>query len=98
MNISPTAYNPRIALKANDTKQPNKMTGKSDYVMNYSPATIGLVNAGGWFGIGLVFDRICKHLFGMTTSLKTSLVVNGTLGVAMGAYAYFNAKRMKNGQ
>lgn len=60
--------------------------------LNYSPATIGLMNGFCWFGVGMLFDKGCSKLLKSKVNTKLSLAIQGALGLVMGVRAYKIAK------
>ncbi|GEM_PF-5263814 len=94
MNISPVNYNPHFALRGTQNNQP---TPKHEMIGNtkipYTPATIGALNGVLWTGIGLAFDKVFSILTKTKRSMKSSLFVNGVIGVGMGIFSYVSAKK-----
>lgn len=94
MNITPVLLNQRVSMKADP-----KPAEKKEYPLKYSPATVGIANGLCWAGIGLGFDQAYKALFKTKGSLKTSLLLNGLIGLGMGTYAYYQASKLaKSGE
>ena len=83
MKISPITY-------SNSFKSTN--SGSNSKQEHYSPAKIATVAGVGCFGAGFLFDRACAALFKLTRNIKTSLIVNGVVGLGIGAYTYVQAK------
>ena len=94
MNISPISYGNSVSMKANSSKGSKKIQ-TNDIMRSYSPAAIGVVNGACWFGIGFLFDKMCKFLFKSNLSNKGSLIVNGAVGLVMGTYSYFKARQIQ---
>ena len=92
MNIAPISYRTNVSMKADPAKQAAKPQ-QTDMIKRYPPAAFGVINGACWFGIGYAFDKVCKALFKTNSSNKTSLIVNGAIGLAMGAFTYFKAKQ-----
>ena len=96
MNISPISYNSKISLKASSTNQQRikperQMIGNTK--IPYTPATIGVLNGALWTGIGLASDKAFAFIFRSERKLKSSLIVNGIIGLGMGTYAYVQARK-----
>lgn len=63
-------------------------------IENMPPYAIGLLNAVAWFGLGFGTDRLIGKLFkSLKTDMKFSLILNGALGVIMGAVAFYKANK-----
>ena len=62
-----------------------------------SPVVLGLAEGIGWFGIGMLADKMLNKCFKkMQTPKKFSLITNGILGVVMGTYTYMSeSKKIK---
>lgn len=91
MNVSPVLFTKSVSMKANES-QPS---GKKEYPLKYSPATVGVVNGVCWAGIGFMFDQAYKAIFKAKGNLKTSIILNGLIGLGMGAYAYHQASKLE---
>jgi len=61
--------------------------------LNYSPVTVGILNGLCWGTVGMGIDMLISKLFKSKSNSKTSLIINGVFGAAMGVYAYHVAKR-----
>lgn len=61
--------------------------------LNYSPATVGILNGLCWTTIGMGFEMIWSKLFKSKINTKVSLAINSLLGLGMGIYAYKLAKK-----
>lgn len=94
MNIVPVSLKPAVTMKA-QPNVPSATAPKKDPALMYPPAAMGAINGACWFGIGFVFDKACKAMFKTNTSNKTSLIVNGLIGLAMGTYTYVKAKKLQ---
>ena len=94
MKISPITYSQRIPMKAG-VQAEQKQPLKKDYPFKYSPALVGTLNGICWAGIGFAFDQGYKALFKTKGNLKTSIILNGLIGLGMGAYAYHQAKKLE---
>ncbi len=95
MNISPISYNPRVAMKADNQKSAQKVNEKNIYPFRYSPVSVGVLNGLTWFGIGLAFDKVVQAFTKSKHSFKTSAIVNGVVGLAMGTYTFIKASNMQ---
>ena len=74
-------------------KLPSDTSTSADKFINkiekMPPAAVGLSSAALWFGVGIGIDRVLGMIFkGMTTSPKSSLLMNGIFGAVMGTMAY----------
>ena len=98
MNISPIAYNQRVAMKADTTKPAREGNEKHIYPFRYSPVAVGLLNGLTWFGIGLAFDKVLQAFSKTKHPFKTSAIVNGVIGTVMGAYTFIKARNMQKNQ
>lgn len=65
-----------------------------------TPAQKGIGNGIFWAGGGFVFDRLLNLLPGkiFKTPIKQSLIINGAIGLAMGTYSFFKAKKLDKTQ
>lgn len=97
MNISPVSCNSRLALCS--AKKNSTTTNNNEYMevakmkVPYTPATIGVMNAALWTGIGLAFDKTFSLITRTDRKFKSSLILNSLIGAGMGTYAYFSAKK-----
>lgn len=98
MNISPISYNSRIAMRADAQKTEQKSPESNLYPFRYSPASVGVLNGLTWFGIGLAFDKVVQSFTKSKHSFKTSAIVNGVVGLAMGTYTYIKARNMQKNE
>ena len=92
MNVSPVSYNSLVSMKSVQSNSGNKNIHSERVI---SPTTMGVVNGVCWFGIGYLFDKACKAMFKTNVSNKTSLILNGVIGLAMGTYAYVKSKQVQ---
>lgn len=97
MKVSPISYNRYISNKSTNTSDAKQQKA---HITNkpLSPAKIGVVAGVGAFGVGFMFDRACAYMFNMMRNIKTSLVLNTTVGIALGAYTYIQAKNALNSE
>ena len=90
MNVSPITYNNSLSMKSNRQSTPKLQ--KKPHV--YTPLQVGAITTAGCFGVGFLFDRAFAYMFNLTRNVKTSLVLNGLVGLAMGAYTYTQANKI----
>lgn len=98
MNITPVNYRTNYSMtsKKVDKKEQNTaplMQHDKVNKLNYPPIVVGILNGFCWSCLGFAFDKATSFLFKMKTNAKTSMAVNGIIGVAMGTYAYIQAKK-----
>lgn len=98
MNVSPISLrnNYSMTSKKSDKKEPTvppMMQHDKINKLNYPPIVVGLLNGLCWSCVGVAFDKATSFLFKMKTNPKTSMAVNGIIGLAMGTYAYVQAKK-----
>lgn len=100
MNISPITFKGDTKPVNNNTQQPKKepLPEKKFFKelgIKEPPAiAIGLLSASVWFGIGTLMDKgVSKIWKGYKYNAKTSMMINGVLGLVMGAMDYFRARK-----
>ena len=74
---------------ANTDKKPSSVK----YGKLHSPAGMGAVAGIGAFGIAMGIDKICSYMFGLAKNLKSSVIVNSLVGLAIGLYTYSQARK-----
>ncbi len=103
MSISPVSIN-NISFKSQQTQQAPKaqkptladrINENNRAVLKYSPATIGVVNGVCWTAVGMTFDKLTAKLLDRPSGTKSSLIINGLLGVVMGVWACAQAKKLQ---
>ena len=96
MNIAPVSYR-TISMKSSNTNSEQKPVSQpvsaNDSPLKFSPAAVGVLNGVTWGVLGFAFDRAMSGLFKMGTSIKTSACINGIIGLGMGIYGYFQARK-----
>lgn len=65
-----------------------------------TPAQKGIGNGIFWAGGGFALDRLLNLLPGevFKTPVKQSLLINGAIGLVMGTYSFFKAKKLDKKQ
>ena len=95
MQVSPTSYNSHISNRsANNFSMASQKTPIASKPI--SPVKAGVIAGVGAFGVGFLFDRAFAYMFNMMRDIKTSIVLNTTVGLALGAYTYIQAKNALN--
>ena len=109
MNINPVSYeNKNLSKRCNNpvftANQPAQTTANTQQndkadeflkkIENMSPAAIGLTTAAGTFAISFAIDRLLGAAFKFFRSdIKSSLIMNGVFGLAIGLISYIKAKK-----
>ena len=101
-----------VTFKAAQTAQPINTTKKKEESLEeilkkegielpkLTPAQKGVSNGLFWAVGGFAFDRLLNKLPGeiFETPLKQSLLINGAIGLTMGVYSFFKAKKLDKKQ
>lgn len=100
-NIAPVGYQNRVMFRNNVPQQPKKtlaerIDANNEKVLKYPPLVIGAMNAFCWSTVGFGLDKMFSKLFNMKSNTKTSLIINGAIGLLMGGYAYRQASKLQN--
>lgn len=102
MSITPVSF--KAAPAAQSLQTPQKKEESLEEILKkegveipkLTPAQKGLANGLFWAGGGFVFDRLLNLLPGnfFKTPLKQAVLINGAIGLVMGAYSFFKAKKL----
>lgn len=101
-----------VTFRATQTAQPLQTPQKKEEsleeilkkegveIPKLTPAQKGLANGLFWAGGGFVFDRLLNLLPGnfFKTPLKQAVLINGAIGLVMGVYSFFKAKKLNKMQ
>lgn len=91
MKVSSVKYNP-ISLKGPNNNVQSAETQKvSNY--RYSPVSVAATTAGGTFIMSYGIDRVINTLFKLGNNRKQSAIFSALLGLGLGAYTYYQAKK-----
>lgn len=97
MQISPVSFmaSPKVNKQdATIQEFKNELEKNGVNIPKITPLQNGMINAGVWFGFGFLADRLMGKMFkSLKTPLKTSLLINGMIGLIAGGLTYVKASK-----